>query len=249
MISYFSLAPYYDSLTTDVVYDLFANYYEMIFKEKAVEVNTILDLACGTGTLTYILAERGYEMIGVDASEEMLAVAMEKSDYESAPIRPMWLNQTMQELDLYGTVDAAVCSLDGINYVPENELDNIFERLKLFIRPGGLFIFDINTPFKLRNLDNQMFIDENDEVFCLWRTEFDETENACYYGMDIFSKAAGKNLWERNFEEHVEYAHDTTMLIGKLVNVGFKEVCAYGELNTEKPKEDEQRIFIVAKRA
>lgn len=248
MTSYFSLAPYYDLLTEDVEYSSFADYYEQIFKMRNACISTVLDLACGTGTLTYIMAERGYELIGVDASEEMLAVACGKASEKEVPVQPIWLNQTMQELDLYGTVDAAVCSLDGINYVPENELDSIFERLNLFIRPGGLFIFDINTPFKLRSLDNQMFIDENEDIFCVWRTEFDENKNACYYGMDIFSKIKGKNNWERSFEEHVEFAHEPDMLVYKLKAAGFENISVYNELGTERPKCSEQRVFIAAER-
>ena len=153
----------------------------------------------------------------------------------------------MQELDLYGTVDAAVCSLDGINYIPPEELSGVFSRLKLFIRPGGLLIFDINTPFKLRSLDEQVYLDENEEVFCVWRTEFDEEENVCRYGMDIFAKT-GADLWRRSFEEHLEYAHTPDMLKNELVNAGFGEISVCGELVTEPPREEEERIFIVAER-
>lgn len=250
MSSYFSLAPYYDLLTDDVDYGAFADYYEEMFKKYGGEVKTVLDLACGTGTLTCILAERGYEMIGIDASEEMLAVAADKAEGKSFAIEPMWLNQSVQELDLYGTVDAAVCSLDGINYVPEDELDMVFDRLRLFIRPGGLFIFDINTPQKLRGLDGQLFVDEDEDVLCLWRAEFDENENACYYGMDIFTSCGdGRNFWKRYFEEHIEYAHSIKMLVEKLKNAGFETAAVEGEFTRESPAEDEQRVFITAARA
>ena len=249
MSSYFSLASYYDLLTDDVDYGAFADYYEEMFRKYGGEVKTVLDLACGTGTLTCILAERGYEMIGIDASEEMLAVAADKAEGKSFAIEPMWLNQSVQELDLYGTVDAAVCSLDGINYVPEDELDTVFNRLKLFIRPGGLLIFDINTPQKLRGLDGQLFVDEDEDVLCLWRAEFDEDENACYYGMDIFTHDADTTpLWKRYFEEHIEYAHGTEMLLEKLKNAGFETAAVEGELTRESPAEDEQRVFITAAR-
>lgn len=249
MGSYFSLAPFYDSLTEDVKYEAFADYYEEIFRIRGASVKTVLDLACGTGTLTYILAKRGYELIGVDASAEMLAAASGKAAEKNVAVQPIWLNQSLQELDLYGTVDAAVCSLDGINYIPEDELDVIFSRLKLFIRPGGLLIFDINTPLKLRELDGQMFVDENENVLCLWRSEFDEKENACYYGIDIFAKVDESGaLWERSFEEHVEYAHEPDMLIGKLKVAGFKDIVVEGEFTHKLPLETEKRVFITAER-
>lgn len=246
MSSYEELAPYYDSLTTDVSYERFADFYEQIFNRYAVKPQTVLDLACGTGNMLEILASRGYDMIGLDASSEMLSEAANK-DYTNAPSVPLLINQRMEELELYGTVDAAVCCLDGINYAEPDNLSEIFRRLRLSINSDGILIFDINTPHKLRNLDGEMFIDETEDVFCLWRTEYDEEINACYYGMDIFNKTG--NLWRRSFEEHIEYAYEPEMLKNLLAENGFTNIEIFAELEFSAPRDDEERIFFAATRA
>jgi len=241
MSSYFSLAPLYDDLTADVDYDAFADFYEKLFRENGAEVKSVLDLACGTGTLTCKMAERGYDMIGTDMSEEMLSVAMEKIELGNFEIKPMLLNQPMEELDLYGTVDAVVCSLDGINYVVPECLPEVFRRIWLFTEPGGIVIFDINSPYKLKNLDGEVCIDETEDIYCVWRTEFDEEENACFYGMDIFVRE--DDTWERSFEEHIEYVYEPNDIVNLLYRSGFEDVRQYGELTLEEPCATENRIF------
>lgn len=148
----------------------------------------LLDLCCGTGTLTWELARRGYEMIAVDQSPDMLMEAQSKAVSDVTP--PLFICQEAGELDLYGTVDAAVCSLDGMNYIPAEELPELFHRLHLFIRPEGLLIFDIRAPEFLRALDGDIFVDEKEDVLCLWRADFDEELSAIVYGMDIFFENA-----------------------------------------------------------
>ena len=244
MSSYNTLAPFYDALTADVDYCAFADFYEKIFAEYGVSPQTILDLACGTGTMTLILARRGYEMIGTDASPEMLSVAAEKAAGLKAGMKPLFLNQAMEKLDLYGTVEAAVCSLDGLNYVKRELLPEVFRRLRLFIQPGGVLIFDVNTPYKLKNLDGEVFVDENDEVFCIWRAEFDEKENACFYGMDLFEKRG--IMWARSFEEHTEYAHEPDMLKKLLEAAGFADVRIYGDMTLLPPEQTGNRVFMAA---
>ncbi len=243
---YISIAPYYDELTRDVPYSVFADFYEDIFKKYHISPRIILDLACGTGTLTCLMAERGYEMIGADVSEDMLAVAVEKAGERKFPVMPMFLNQSMDGLDLYGTVDACVCSLDGINYIPPDILPEVFHRLRLFIAPGGVFVFDINSPFKLKNLDGQIFLDETDDVFCVWRSDFSNEKNCCFYGFDIFFREEDK--WVRGQEEHTEYAHSAVFLTELLKKNGFTDISIYGELTLSEPKETEDRIFIAARR-
>lgn len=247
MSAYLSLAPWYDALTRDVPYGAFAGFYEALFKKYGVAPSLILDLACGTGTLTLELARRGYEMIGVDGSEDMLAAAQEKALDAAVAVRPLFLCQTMEELDLYGTVSAAVCSLDGINYLPPDSLGTVFERLRLFVEPGGLFIFDVNTPEKLASLDGQMFCDETDDVFCVWRAELTPDKAALRYGLDIFARLE-EDLWERGGEEHVEYLHTVETLTRALTAHGFGEISAFGELRDAPPQKGEQRVFLAARR-
>ncbi len=149
MGSYEFLAGCYDELTYDVGYSAWADYIEAHFRKRGLPGKTVLDLACGTGSLTRELAQRGYEMIGVDRSPEMLSEAAEKNR-DAGEVPPIFLCQSMDKLDLYGTIDACVCCLDSVNYVTDpKQLRKAFQRVYLFLMPGGLFLFDINTPSKL----------------------------------------------------------------------------------------------------
>lgn len=238
MSCYRFLAPWYDKLTGDVPYERFADFYEAEFRRDGGEFKLLLDLCCGTGTLTNVLSRRGYEMIAVDSSVEMLMEAQGKSADLETP--PLFLCQDAAALDLYGTVDAAVCSLDGMNYIPPEDLPEVFRRLRLFVRPGGLLIFDIRTPDFLRSLDGDVFVDEQEDVLCLWRADFEEELPAIIYGMDIFSRQG--RLWQRESEEHVEYAHEPAALQTLLEQAGFHDVC----LRPDCPQGDMGRLFITA---
>lgn len=240
MNAYGPLAFWYDRLTLDIPYEAFADFYEKEFSADGGEFKILLDLCCGTGTLTWLLAERGYEMIAADASPDMLMQAASKAAEVSVP--PLFLCQDASALDLYGTVDAAVCSLDGMNYIPESELPEVFHRLHLFVRPGGLLIFDIKTPEWFKSVDGSVSVDETEDMLCLWRAEFDTEENAICYGMDIFSKSG--SLWRRDSEEHIEYAHSPERLAELLEIAGFENV----RLCCDCPQSDGGRLFITAKR-
>ncbi len=241
MESYGPLAASYDALTGDVPYGEFADYYEKLLIQEGKSNLTLLDLCCGTGTLTYIMAGRGHEMIGVDLSEEMLAVAAEKLEsFGEGRVKPMFLCQEASELDLFGTVEGAYCSLDGMNYLCPEELPELFARLHLFIEPGGKFAFDFHSPEHLRSLDGGTFVDEDEDMLCLWRAEFDEEEQALIYGMDIFRRKG--RLWERECEEHVEYVHEPEELKALLHECGFTDV----KILRDGPKHEDGRLYIVA---
>lgn len=240
MNCYGPLAAWYDQLTGDVPYEQFADYYEAEFARSGGEFRLLLDLCCGTGTLTAIMARRGYEMIAADASVDMLMQARDKAS--ELPVPPLFLLQSAEELDLYGTVDAAYCSLDGINYLRPDTLAEVFRRLHLFIRPGGLLIFDIRTPDWLKSLDGQIFVDETDDVLCLWRADFDEQEQALVYGMDLFSRE--NRLWRRSREEHVEYAHHPEHLTELLKAAGFEDL----SWQDQAISASEGRLFLCCKR-
>ena len=240
MSCYNALAPWYDSLTGDIPYDRFIEFYEAEFARDGGEFRLVLDLCCGTGSLTWLMAEKGYEMIAVDQSVEMLMEAQYK--LSDAEIRPLFLCQSAEELDLYGTVDAAVCSLDGMNYIPPEALPEVFRRLNLFIRPGGLFIFDIRTPEVLRSLDGDIFVDEKDDVLCLWRADFDEELSAIVYGMDLFSRRGMH--WVRESEEHIEYSYEPEHIAKLLSEAGFVDIVP----RPDCPQGDMGRLFITARR-
>ena len=236
MNCYGPLAAWYDQLTGDVPYEQFADFYEAEFARCGGEFRLLLDLCCGTGTLTAIMARRGYEMIAADASADMLMQARDKA--AELPVPPLFLLQEAEALDLYGTVDAAYCSLDGINYLPPESLPEVFRRLHLFVRPGGLLIFDIRTPDWLESLDEQIFVDESEDLLCLWRADFDPEEQAVVYGMDLFERE--KKLWRRSREEHVEYAHRPETLEQLLRQAGFEEI----EWNDHAIGSSEGRSFL-----
>ena len=248
MSSYDFLAGCYDRLTYDVDYAAWANYIEKHFKKQGLPGNTVLDLACGTGSLTCELAQRGYEMIGVDLSPDMLAQAAEKNR-EVDGIPPIFLCQSMDKLDLYGTIDACVCCLDSVNYVTDpKKLCRAFERIHLFLMPGGLFLFDINTPAKLEGLDGQVFLDETEDAYCVWRAEYSPRRRVCSYFMDIFCLDEDSGLWERGEELHEEYAYTPEELVEYLRQAGFRDIRQYGNLKMRSPVPGEDRIFFTARK-
>ena len=247
MSIYEALAGVYDDLTSDVAYGRRADYLERLFQKSQLPVRTVLDLACGTGSMTAVLTERGYELIGVDESPDMLAVAREKAaGLKGEP--PVFLNQSMPKLDLYGTVEAAVCCLDSLNYLTSpREVQRTFERLALFIAPGGILIFDINSASYLRDLNGQVFLDETDDVYCVWRAEFEKRNRVCTYWMDIFTRRED-GVWNRSVEEHRQRAYEVDELRSWLLEAGFTHIRTYGDCRMSAPKEGEQRIYFSAVR-
>ena len=244
-MAYEFLAGCYDRFTADVDYPRWADYIEKHFSRSALPIHTVLDLACGTGSLTLELYKRGVDIYGIDGSVEMLSEARTKCAEAGADI--LFLCQNMLSIDLYGTVDAAVCALDSLNYVTKPaDCRKTFRRVYDALTPGGLFVFDINTPAKLRGLDGQVFLDETDDTYCVWRTEFDEKKRLCYYGMDIF-RLEGDH-WQRSFEEHIEYAYEPAELQQWLAEAGFTRIRSYGDRVLRAPKEAEQRIYFSAKK-
>ena len=159
----------------------------------------------------------------------------------------MFLHQDMEHLDLYGTVDAAVCCLDSLNYLTSfDSLDRTFGRLKHFIRPGGLFIFDVNTEAKFEFLDGRAFLRESDEYFCTWSAQYDKKKKLSTFCYDIFKRLG--EFWKREQELHTERAHTEDEIISALNASSFELLAKHGELSDSLPKEDEHRIFYIAKR-
>lgn len=245
MNAYHELAQSYDRLTNDVDYDATVDFYYEILKREGLSPRTAVDLACGTGSVALRLAQRGLQVTAVDMSWEMLMVAQQKA--AEAAIYPQFACQKLQQLHLPKGVDLAVCALDSIDYILDPaDCKKAIQRIYKVLNPGGCFIFDVNTPEKLRAMDGQMFIDEDDDVYCVWQGEFDETKNICCYGMDLFQRDG--QVWHRSFEEHKEYAYSAEQLVGYLKDAGFTSIAVYGDRTFDAPGEGEQRIYLKARK-
>ena len=245
MGAYEALAASYDRLTNDVDYKATVAFYREILAAEGLRPRTAVDLACGTGSVSVLLAKQGLRVIGVDMSEEMLTVAQQKADGLKNP--PRFVCQRLQNLTLSRGVDLAVCALDSLDYitVPADCAEAI-RRVYRALNPGGIFIFDVNTPEKLRAMDGQVFLDEDDDVYCVWRGEFDEQTNICTYGMDLFQRQG--RLWRRSFEEHREYAYSARQLAEYLKAAGFTNIRVYADRRMEPPRAGEQRVYIKARK-
>ncbi len=245
MDAYHALAVSYDRLTNDVDYEATVAFYNEILRKEGLRPRTAVDLACGTGSVAAILARQGLEVTGVDLSEEMLTVAMEKVMDMAHP--PRFVCQPLQELRLPRGVDLAVCALDSLDYITDPaDCAEAIRRVYKALNPGGIFIFDVNTPEKLRAMDGQVFLDEDDDVYCVWRGEFDQETNICSYGMDLFQRRG--EIWERSFEEHREYAYSQAQLTEYLKAAGFTHIGVYADRLFEAPREGEQRIYFKARK-
>lgn len=246
MSAYGALACSYDSLTLDIPYEEMLSYMEALLHRHETRPETVLDLACGTGSMSLLLAKRGYRVLAADASEDMLAMAWEKaSELEENP--PYFICQRMEQLRLPYAVDWVCCCLDSLNYVTDPaHAREALRRVHDCLTPGGALIFDINSPEKLMGLDGQVFLDENDDTYCVWRAEFDREENICYYGMDLFQRR--KKLWQRSFEEHREYAYTVPQLTDFLRQAGFSTIEVYGDRSFQPPADGEQRIYFYAQK-
>ena len=245
MGAYEALAASYDRLTNDVNYEATVAFYREILAAEGLHPRTAVDLACGTGSVSVLLAEQGLRVTGVDLSEEMLTVAQQKADGLKNP--PRFVCQSLQQLTLPRGVDLAVCALDSLDYITDpDDCAEAIRRVYRALNPGGIFIFDVNTPEKLRAMDGQVFLDEDDDVYCVWRGEFDEKTNICSYGMDLFQRQG--RLWHRFFEEHREYAYSAVQLTGYLREAGFTDIRVYGDRRMEPPQTGEQRIYMKARK-
>ena len=245
MDAYHALADSYDRLTNDVDYRATVDFYFDILNREGLHPKTAVDLACGTGSVALLLAERGMAVTAVDLSPEMLTVAAQKAQEMNDP--PLFICQPLQELRLPRGVDLAVCALDSLDYVTDPaDCAEAIRRVYKVLNPGGIFIFDVNIPEKLRAMDGQVFLDEDEDVYCVWRGEFDEETNICSYGMDLFQRRG--NVWERTFEEHREYAYSAEQLVGYLKTAGFTHIRVYADRKFEDPAPGEQRIYIKARK-
>lgn len=243
---YNNFAKVYDLLMEDIAYDDWVLYIKSIFSKNNICPKTILDLGCGTGNIASKLSKQGYDVIGVDISADMLTVAKEKAILEKENI--LYLNQDMREFELYGTIDCVICLFDSLNYIlKESEILKVFKLVNNYLNPGGLFIFDINTEYKFKEvLSDNTYSDANDFMVCVWENFFDDEQKINEYYANFFIKNENDNFYERFEEYHYEKAYDVSTIINLIEKSGLKFLSVYDAFTFDKPNEKSERIYFVA---
>lgn len=246
MSSYDIFALYYDKLTQNVDYTGRAEYLLSILKSVNHCAGITLDLACGTGSLTIELFKKGIDIYGVDASSAMLCTAKDKCYDEDLDI--MFLCQKMENLDLYGTINTCFCCLDSINHLKNfKTMQMAFDKVSLFMEKDGYFIFDFNTPFKHKEvLKDNVFVYDTSEVYCVWQNNYRAENNRVDVTLDFFEKE--NNKYNRYSEKFYEITCEPQVLIEMLEKSGFTDIKIFDDMSFDLPKNDTQRIVVVAKK-
>lgn len=246
LIIYNNFAYVYDKLTLDIDYKRWADYVESIFKRNNLSASMVLELGCGTGSFGVEMARRGYDMICLDLSSDMLDCAAEKAKKEDLDI--LFLNQNMCSFELYGTVDAIVCLLDSFNYLTNpSQINKMFKLVKNYLNPGGLFIFDINTQYKFENtIADNLFYEIDDEITYIWENDYNKKTRKARFDLTFFVKK--DELYERFDETHYEKAYSDSEITDFIKNSGMEFVARFGELTLRKPSPTSQRNFYVCRK-
>jgi len=241
---YGTFSKFYDSFTDDVDYLKIADRYEKIFASLKYKPLEILDMGCGTGSLTLEMAQRGYDMTGVDISAEMLDAAIKKAQ-SAGDSKTLFINQDITELDLYGTVDAVVSSLDVVNHLlTKNELVSCFKGVSMFLVPKGIFIFDINTPYKFENeYADKTYVFENENATCIWQNDFDKSCGICDFYLTFFEKQEA--LYEKFTDSCSERMYTISEIEKALQRANMRLLKVYNE-SLKSLKEKDTRAIIVA---
>jgi 2-polyprenyl-3-methyl-5-hydroxy-6-metoxy-1,4-benzoquinol methylase len=247
MSGYSVFARYYDELTANIDYKKRADYFHLIIQKfKQTENMLLLDLACGTGSISEEMAKLSYDVIGVDNSEEMLGIAIEKKFDSGLPIQ--YLCQDMREIDMFGTIDVTICALDSINHLPSfDDVKKTFSKVSLFAEPDGLFIFDINTIYKHLNiLADNTFTYETDDVFLVWENKLNKSNYDININLEFFERDGDK--YYRSTENFIEKAYETSDIDNALIETGFEILAHYDDDSFNPPNDNSQRIVIVARK-
>lgn len=237
-------AELYDGLMYDVDYNQMANFIKKRLKSYSINSGLVLDLACGTGCLTRLLAESGYDMTGVDLSEEMLGVAKQKSNENI-----LYLCQNMASFELYGTMRAIICTMDGFNYLTEKE--EFLKTLKLchnYLDPDGILLFDVNSEYKFKNvLNNNTFVYDSEDIFYTWENDFNDENGLCDFYLTFFVKNDDLSYTRIN-EEQTERAYSEKEIEEMLLNAGFKVCNKFNGYTEKNASEKSERILYECKK-
>lgn len=248
MEAYTGFALVYDTFMDNIPYEEWGKYLEELLHEYGVTGGIMLDIGCGTGTLTELMAKKGYDMIGIDYSEEMLDLALEKKEHSGEDI--LYLHQDMREFELYGTVNATISICDSINYITEDdELQKVFQLVNNYLDPKGIFIFDFNTVYKYKEVLGESTIAENrEECSFIWDNYYYEDERMNEYELSLFLKEEDGRY--RKFEEtHYQKAYDLCDIKRLVTRSGLEYVTAYDAFTKNAPHDKSERIYVVVREA
>jgi len=247
MSGYGGFARFYDRLTANVKYDLMADAVVRYTERFGGRKGILLDAACGTGSLCEELSRRGYDVIGTDSSDMMLGEALDKKFDSGLPIQ--YLRQDMTELDMFGTIDVTVCTLDSVNHLPDREsVMKFFEKVSLFAFPDGLFIFDVNTLHKHRDvLAQNAYAFDMDGFFCAWQNQYDESDGSVELFLDIFEELED-GRYERISESFTERVWSDEEITEMLESAGMTVLARYDDYTDKPLNENSERVVYVAKK-
>lgn len=251
--AYSSFARVYDLFMDNVPYEEWCGYIRGLLLEYGVRDGLVLELGCGTGRLTRLLADAGYDMIGVDNAEEMLEIARE-AEYENsaadggAQSSILYLLQDMRSFELYGTVRAVISVCDSVNYLlEESDLLDVFRLVNNYLDPGGIFLFDLNTVYKYRDLLGETTISENrDEGSFIWENYYDDKSGVNEYDLTLFIREEGE-LYRKYEETHYQRAYPVETVRHLLEEAGMEFVAAYDAFTKEPVRAESERIYIIAR--
>lgn len=252
MEAYTGFARVYDIFMDNVPYGEWGRYLYSLLREYGVGSGLVLDLGCGTGAMTEILAGYGYDMIGVDNSEDMLEIALEKKMQSGYDI--LYLLQDMREFELYGTVRAVVSVCDSVNYITDpDELSEVFRLVNNYLDPGGIFIFDFNTEYKYREiLGEQTIAEDRGECSFIWDNCYYEEERINEYDLTLFirdeaASHADSELYRKYQETHFQRGYTLDEVRGLIARSGLEFVAAYDAFTKEEPGEKSERVYVIAR--
>lgn len=244
------LAPIYDVVNGDLDYSAWADFIERIIEKEGIgcRPELVLDLGCGTGSMTIELAKRGYDMTGIDYSVEMLDIARSRAEEHGLSDKMLWLCQDIREFELYGTVDLAVSCLDTVNHLTStSDLSRFLNLVHNYLVPNGLFVFDVNGKYKFENIyGNQSYVMECDDSFCVWQNFYNEKTHLCDFYITLFSENPDGS-YDRYDEEQRERMYPVRTLKKKLADSGFEFLGAYGNFDFSDGDDDSERIYVVAR--
>lgn len=245
MNAYSAFSMVYDILMKDVEYELWADYIEEVFKKEKVQASNMAELACGTGNLTNILANRGYHLLGTDISEDMLYMAREKEITGQGSVT--YIQQDMCEMQLPTQLDAVICACDGFNYILEDQdLQKVFSLVKNHMKEDGVFIFDISSDYKLKNiLGYNIYAENHENVSYIWENFYDEDECICDFDLTIFIK---EGQFYKKFEErHSQRAYTVREIKEFLQKAGFTQIKIFDGYSFNEVRDNSERISFICR--